>query len=121
MLILASVLCFSIGSIHSYFGEKFILIRLFNKCEVPKLFGDTYFTRRTLRFAWHLTTLAWFGFGVILFKENSKLSLDPALLKIVGAVFFFSGLLAFCFTKGKHLSWVIFWTISAICLYKVYL
>jgi len=30
------------------------------------LCGGTEFTVRTLRFAWHITTLAWWGFAVVL-------------------------------------------------------
>jgi hypothetical protein len=36
-------------------ARKYILIRLFRRDDLPKLFGGTEFTVRTLRFAWHLT------------------------------------------------------------------
>lgn len=68
MLEVAAILCFLIGIIHSYLGERFILIRLFRGDRVPHLFGSDYFPKRTLRFAWHITTFAWWGFGYLLFK-----------------------------------------------------
>ena len=66
MLEIASALCFLIGIIHSYMGERFILIRLFRGDNVPHLFGSDLFTKRTLRFAWHITTFAWWGFAYVL-------------------------------------------------------
>ena len=65
MLAIASLLLIFIGIVHSYLGERYILIRLFKR-ELPKLFGSDLFTKKVLRFAWHLTTLAWFGFAGIL-------------------------------------------------------
>jgi len=66
LLLVAAVLVFAVGIAHSVLGEKLILIRLFRRPDLPKLLGDTTFTVRTLRFAWHLTTIAWWGFGAML-------------------------------------------------------
>lgn len=54
----AAVLLLLIGLAHSYLGERYIFVRLF-RLELTKLFGSDWFTERTLRFAWHLTTVAW--------------------------------------------------------------
>ena len=58
MLIIGTILLLIIGIIHSYLGEKYILIRLFRREDLPKLLGGDWFTKRVLRFGWHLTTLA---------------------------------------------------------------
>lgn len=118
MLIIASTLCFLIGIIHSYLGERYILVPLLRGDRVPHLFGGSYFTKRTLRFAWHLTTLAWWGFGYLLlhFSVNNE-SNDQTILYTICTVFFVSGVLSFGFTKGKHLSWLVFWSISALVYY----
>ena len=34
--------------------------------DLPRLFGSDWFTRRTLRFAWHITSVAWLGFAALL-------------------------------------------------------
>ena len=47
--ILAAVLCFAVGLAHSVLGERYILVRLFRRTDLPKLFGGTEFTVRTLR------------------------------------------------------------------------
>ena len=75
--IVAAILCFGVGLAHSVLGEKYILIRLFRRPDLPKLFGGTEFTVRTLRFAWHLTTIAWWG-AMAMFFEMARGPLDSA-------------------------------------------
>ena len=75
MAYLSIILCILVGFAHSIPGEKYILIRLFKRNNLPKLFGSDYFTIRTLRFAWHLTTFSWFGFAAILWAIAFKTSL----------------------------------------------
>lgn len=116
MLITAAILCVVIGFIHSYLGERFILNMLFKHGTVHKLFGSDYFPKRTLWFAWHITTVAWWGFAYILCSIDSGVSnLEVHTLNAIGVVFLVSGLFSFLSTKGKHLSWVIFWTITVLC------
>jgi hypothetical protein len=56
LLYAAAALIALLGLAHSVLGEQYILIRLFRR-DLPKLFGGPEFTWRTLRFAWHLTTV----------------------------------------------------------------
>ncbi len=120
MLLISSILLVFIGALHSYLGERYILIRLF-KIELPKLFGSDIFTKQVLRFAWHLTTVAWFGFAAILstlyFGSEDFISI---LLCIVSLVFLISGAMSFGYTKGKHYSYLVFWSVSLICAYVAY-
>jgi hypothetical protein len=51
---IAAGLAVLLGVAHSYLGERYILVRLFKRSDLPKLFGGQEFTRHTLRFAWHL-------------------------------------------------------------------
>ena len=120
MLAIASFLLVFIGLIHSYFGEKYILGRLFKR-ELPKLFGSDLFTKQVLRFAWHLTTVAWFGFGVILFSLHlESADISKTVLLVTAFVFAVSGVMSFGFTKGKHYSYIVFWSVSVICTYVIY-
>lgn len=121
MLKIASALCIMIGLAHSILGEKYILIRLFRKNDLPKLFGSDLFTRKTLRFAWHITTISWGGFAYLLWVieppyENTA---DYVMHAVIG-VFFLSGLISFISSKGKHLSWIVFWTIAGLAYYNLY-
>jgi len=114
MLFLAIVLTVAIGIAHSYLGEKYILIRLFRQ-PLPKLFGSDDFTKRTLRFAWHITTIAWFGFATILLQLYLGYFSKSALLIAIGSTFTISSLVALFASGGKHYSWVVFIAISTIC------
>ncbi len=117
MLQTATVLLLLIGLIHSYLGERYILIRLFRTGKVPHLFGDDYFTRRTLRFAWHMTTIAWWGFAWLLLAIASGADIQQAVLQTVTMVFLLTGVLAFAFTGGRHISWLVFWSIAGLTHY----
>ena len=60
-LVIGAVLAVLIGVAHSVLGERFLLVRLCQRDNLPHLLGSDAFTRQTLRFAWHLTTIAWWG------------------------------------------------------------
>ena len=117
MLGIASLLLIFIGIVHSYLGERYILIRLFKR-ELPKLFGSDLFTKQVLRFAWHMTTVAWFGFaGILLSLYLESPEFSKITLLISALVFGFSGAMSFAFTKGKHYSYIVFWSVSIICVF----
>jgi hypothetical protein len=65
-LLVAAGLALLLGMAHSYLGERYIIVRLLRRADLPTLFGGAEFTKHTLRFAWHLTTIAWAGFAVLL-------------------------------------------------------
>jgi len=120
MLLLGSFLLIFIGFIHSYLGEKYILIRLFRRDNLPKLFGGDWFTKRVLRFAWHLTTLAWWGFAAILyFLSNPSENLRSDVLITITVVFAMSGIVSLLFSRGKHLSWLFFFGIASTSWFSV--
>ena len=71
MLQLAAILIALLGLAHSVLGERYILVRLFHR-ELPQLFGGTAFTRNTLRFAWHITTVLAFCISALLLQLDSS-------------------------------------------------
>ncbi|MBL4764956.1 MAG: hypothetical protein JKX67_06710 [Colwellia sp.] len=114
MLLIGSLLLIFIGFIHSYLGEKYILIRLFRRDNIPKLHGSDWFTKRVLRFAWHITTLAWWGFAAILyFLSSPSDNLRAEILLTITVVFAISGIVSLLFSRGKHLSWLFFFGIAS--------
>ncbi|KAF7771127.1 hypothetical protein PCIT_a4170 [Pseudoalteromonas citrea] len=114
MFIVGAILLILIGLFHSYLGERYILIRLFRRDNLPKLLGSDWFTKRVIRFAWHLTTIAWWGFALILVVLSMpSVNIYSQITSIIGVVFFLSGCVSFVFSHGKHLSWVVFFTIAA--------
>ncbi|MEM7292610.1 MAG: hypothetical protein AAF420_04315 [Pseudomonadota bacterium] len=117
MYIFAAVLLVLLSIAHSYLGERYILIRLFRRDNLPKLFGSTEFTVRTLRFAWHLTSVAWLGFAVILIQLGMGFESPRAIAITVGVTFVLHGLAALIGSKGKHLSWPFFLIAGTAAIY----
>ena len=99
---------------HSYLGERYILMRLFRRDGLPTLFGDTTFTQHTLRFAWHLTSIAWLALAAILVKLNSHVPSRAELGLVLVGTFAVSGAIALVGSRGRHLSWVVFLAIAIL-------
>lgn len=115
MLIPAAILCVAIGLIHSVLGERYILVRLFRGARIPHLFGSDLFTKRTLRFAWHLTTIAWWGMGYLVWGlSRGPTDAGKLIVDTVVVVFAISGAMALLGSRGKHLSWIVFWLIAGL-------
>ncbi len=116
LLLTAAVLAFGIGIAHSWLGEKYILIRLFRRENLPRLYGGDWFTKRTLRFAWHATTVAWWGFGLILvvFATEGGAPDRTAALRAIALTFAVSAVVAAVASHGRHLSWPVFLAIAAL-------
>jgi hypothetical protein len=115
LFLLAAAFAVLLASAHSYLGERYILIRLFRRPDLPRLFGGVEFTKRTLRLAWHLTSVAWTGFAALLMVQ----ALSPggswrAEGRVVSATFALSGVVALVGSRGRHLSWVGFFIIAAL-------
>ena len=114
MLLMAATLTCLLAFAHSYLGERYILVRLFRREDLPRLFGGTEFTRRTLRFAWHLTSLAWLALAAILVKLASHVPSKPELGLLVAGTFAASGLVALVGSRGRHLAWIVFGAIALL-------
>jgi hypothetical protein len=113
---IAAFLLFAIGSAHSWLGEKFILIPLFGRGKLPHLLGSDLLTKRTLRFAWHLTTAAWWGIAAILLVLSSDASVSSirTVTKVIAVTFLTSAVVAFCGSRGRHLSWIVFLAVGLL-------
>jgi hypothetical protein len=114
LIYLAVLLLFVTGVAHSYLGERYILIRLFKRDSLPPLFGGTAFTAGTLRFAWHLTTVAWWGLGYLLLVIAGPGLEARHALYAIAAIALVSGFFPLVLTKGRHLSWIVFVAVAAL-------
>lgn len=117
-LVSAGVLTVSIGLIHSWLGERRLIGPLLAVGRRQGMLEGSVFARQVLRFAWHLTTLAWWGFGALL----ADLSLDTidvhsrSILGIVAMTFFVTGMAILVSSRGRHLAWPVFFLIAALTL-----
>ena len=117
LLYIAAFLIFAIGLAHSVLGEKYILIRLFRRENLPKIFGSTEFTIRTLRFAWHLTTIAWWSLAIILILLVHPPVSTSTIGQVIGITFLIHFAIALIGSRGKHFSWPIFLAIGVIVIF----
>jgi hypothetical protein len=115
-LYVAAVLAFGIAVAHSVLGERYILIRLFRRDDLPKLFGGTQFTARTLRLAWHITSIAWCGFAALLVLLARGQATVPGVTTVIGITFGLTAAVALFVSRGRHLSWIVFGLISALAV-----
>ncbi|MCC2605827.1 hypothetical protein [Planctobacterium marinum] len=117
----AAILLVAIAAAHSYLGERFILSRLFTRTNLPKLLGSDDFTKRTLRFAWHITSVAWLGFAAIIVCMSHPGAENLSVIHIIAATFAVHFLISLLGSGGKHLSWIVFGLISVLLWFAVLL
>lgn len=114
-LVIAAALAALTGIAHSILGERYILIRLFRRQDLPKLFGSDRFTRRTLRFAWHVTSVAWWGFAaLLLLVAGQRPPAAPGVLSVIAGTFLATAVIAGIGSRGRHVSWIVFLSIAIL-------
>lgn len=113
----AALLLVLVGLAHSYLGERYILIRLLRRPDLPRLFGGSEFTSRTLRFAWHITTIAWWGLAAVIVLIARDSATGSALLGVLAATSLASAVVAAVGSRFHHLSWVVFTLIGGLLLF----
>lgn len=115
-LIIAASALLVTAILHSVLGERYILVRLFRRSDLPRLFGSDVFTRRTLRFAWHVTSVALIGFAAIMAFLAASPTLDATatgVIVIMRWTFVATAIIAFVGSRGRHFSWLLFGTAAA--------
>jgi hypothetical protein len=117
LYLFAAALTFGVGLAHSVLGERYILIRLFRRQDLPKLFGGTAFTARTLRLAWHVTTVAWWGAAALFFTMAQAPLSSAVTSRILAFVFLASSAITLVVSRGRHLAWPVFLAIGLIAVY----
>ena len=114
-LLTAAALLVLIAFAHSYLGERYILGRLFRRPDLPRLFGSDWFTRRTLRFAWHITSVAWLGFAAVLvLLAGGEAPGRAMVLEAVAVTFLVTAAIAALASRGRHLSWPVFLAVALL-------
>jgi hypothetical protein len=111
----AGGLCVLIGITHSYLGETRILIPMYAQFKLPILKGSDRATKNVLRFAWHLTSVAWAGLGGVLFAAASP-ARDPMAwaLRIIAVTFAIHAVVTVGASRGRHYAWIIFTAIAVL-------
>lgn len=112
-LAVAAFLTFAIGLAHTVLGEKFIIAPVLRRADLPKLYGSELFTKRLIRYAWHLTTLLMWSLAAILVYQT-KGPQEVTILEIISATFVIAGIADAIVTRGKHFAWPVFIVIGLL-------
>jgi hypothetical protein len=128
-LTIAALLAVTISAVHSYLGERYLIQRLLKRDDLPRLLGDDTFTRRVIRFAWHLTSVAWTGMGVVLVvlanhqpspvavtAYESGANLADAVAGVIAITFLVSAVMTAVVSRLRHLAWIVFLAIGVLAL-----
>jgi hypothetical protein len=116
-LSIASIITLAIAVAHSALGERRIIAPLLNTsfdfCRPERV----EFTRLTLRFAWHLTSLFMLGCAVLLLVFSiSPIDLASILaLEVMGAVFVAAAAITGSYSRGRHVAWPLFAIAGSLC------
>jgi multisubunit Na+/H+ antiporter MnhB subunit len=114
MLYLVVALMLLTGLAHSYLGERYILVRLFKRDNLPQVLGSTRFTTGTLRFVWHLTTVVWWCLAYLVYLAADGSFTQGRALRAIGICALVSAVFPLFFTRGRHLSWLVFVAVGVL-------
>jgi hypothetical protein len=115
-LVAAAVLTVAVGAVHSGLGEKRLIGPLLAPEKRHGILAASAFSRGVLRFAWHITTLAWWGLAAILIAL-ARVPVDGVatqILLIIAVMFGITGLITLTASRGRHLAWPVFIAIAAL-------
>jgi Protein of unknown function (DUF3995) len=99
-LVVTAVSLVSLAVGHSALGETKLLGPLL-RAGLPPLPVPAAFAGSVLRLAWHVTSLAWLGLGVVVLVA-------PQAAWVVAVVMAISGVVTHVMTKGAHFAWALF-------------
>jgi len=115
--LIAGFLLLLIAAAHSWLGEKLILAPLLSQAMPASRLGPSAM-KRVLRFAWHITSVAWIGIGcaALLYAlqpmagAESYLLLAALTLLVTSATIYVS-------SRGGHFAWPVFAAATLLLLY----
>ena len=120
-LYLAAVLLLGVGVAHSWLGERYVLRRIERSASLPKLrLGGVEMMAQVLRFAWHITSIAWFGMAAILLLMAHDALSPRTAGAVIASTFLVSALTSGIPSRGKHYSWLVFLAVALLVLYATH-
>lgn len=124
-LVLAGLLSAVIASVHSWLGEARLIGPLLDPATRTGLLAKSEFARNVLRFAWHLTSIAWIGIGAtfLAFAHYAAATMNSgerAGLAALVATMATTGAVICASSRGRHLAWPVFAIIAAFTAYAAW-
>jgi len=113
-LVAAAAVIVLLAIAHSYLGERILIGPLQRRDDLPPMMGDTTLSKRTLRFAWHVTSVLALGLAglLLLLARYEQDTLTAA--RIIAATLALSGLLSLVIARGRHPAWILFFAAALL-------
>ena len=112
---ISAIILFLLGAAHSLLGEKLLLIPISKESSIV-LFKQKPYLPSVMRFAWHVTSFAWWGIGLVILKWAFSETPLPFAIHSLAGTFAVTGLFILGFSKGLHPAWF-FFLVTAGCLW----
>jgi|CXWL01.1.fsa_nt_gi hypothetical protein len=112
LLLVAAGALALLGIMHSYLGERFVISRILALPNLPTLRGSQAYMSSILRWAWHLTSVAWWGTAGVLFSTWMGGRL-PAVGAVLAVTFALHGVIILVKTSPRHPAWPLFFLTAA--------
>lgn len=127
-LLISGILTIILALAHSILGEWRLLRPMKNEVlpqikGIPALFNSADFSKNTIRFVWHVTSVFGLSLAAILFCFSNLDVLNATevfIVKIISAAMILAGLITLILTKGAHLGWILFLAIGILCALSVF-
>ena len=115
LLATAGLGCLIAAAVHSTVGERVFVQPILDKMDWTG-FRSAVFAQRIVRLAWHVTSVAWLGFAVILLAPVLGAKGSTVAYWAAAAVFGMTFLATGYGTDWKHRGWPIFAIVTAALL-----
>ncbi len=114
MFLATALIIITIGLVHSILGEKTVIGPLMTRDTAPP------YIKRLMRVGWHITTLFWFAIAAqFLAMHFYPAQSRKSFILIMAVTFGISALIALFASKGKHISWIGFGTLSILLTHSL--
>jgi hypothetical protein len=103
----AAAIAAALGVAHSCLGERRLIGPLVAPERRTGKLAASGAARRTLRFAWHLTSVAWLGSAAILWvvARNPPDAVGARVLEVLAVVYAVTAAIVFGSSRGRHFAW----------------
>jgi hypothetical protein len=109
-LLVAGLPALAGGAVHSYLGERLILMPLFENADLPRTpFGGPRFTKTMIRFSWHFfaivvwsTAALFLGISFGVFGGG-----DWTAVRVLAAGWAVFAVAVLVLSRGRHFAWLL--------------
>lgn len=117
MLYIAALSLLLVAFGHSYYGERLLLRPLFKSDALSMFKREQAFAEKVLRAGWHVLTATWVVMAIVLLSMQGQ-DTYAAQIYILATIILFGalGVGALMASRGRHLSWIFFFTTAGFSL-----